>query len=149
METVQTQPQPQEAPGTPPQEQPVPVLRRSTDDRVVAGVAGGLGRYLGIDPVLIRIAFVLLTVFGGSGVLLYIVGVLAIPEERSGDAVGRAAPGTQWPQSQTMGLVIGAILVGIGGVTLLSRIVPSYDQFLGPVLLIGAGIAVIAVGGRR
>ena len=149
METVQTQQQPPEAPGAPPPAPPVAVLRRSIDDRVIAGVAGGLGRYLGVDPVIIRIAFVLLTVFGGSGVLLYIVGMIAIPEERSGETVGRATPGTPWPQGQSLALVIGAVLVAIGGLTLLSRFVPSYDQFVGPVLLIGAGIAVIAVGGRR
>ena len=40
------------------------VLRRSRDDKVIAGVAGGLGRYLGVDPVIIRVAFVVLAVSG-------------------------------------------------------------------------------------
>jgi phage shock protein C len=45
------------------------LLRRSRDDRVIAGVCGGLGRYLQVDPVLLRIALVILTVSGGLGVL--------------------------------------------------------------------------------
>jgi phage shock protein C len=49
------------------------LLRRSREDRVIAGVCGGLGRYLEVDPVLLRIALVILTVSGGLGVLLYLV----------------------------------------------------------------------------
>lgn len=58
-----------------------PPLRRKRDDKVVAGVCSGLGEYLGIDPVWLRIAFVALTFGGGSGVLLYFIAMLAIPEE--------------------------------------------------------------------
>jgi phage shock protein C len=56
-------------------------LTRSTSDRMLAGVAGGLANYLGLDPTILRIAFVVLTVFGGSGVILYIVFWLLMPEE--------------------------------------------------------------------
>lgn len=56
-------------------------LRRSRDDKVLAGVCGGLGKYLGVDPVWLRIAFVALALGGGSGLLLYFIAVLAIPEE--------------------------------------------------------------------
>jgi len=48
---------------------------------VVGGVAGGVARTLGIDPILIRVAFVVLTIFGGSGILLYLAGWLFIPED--------------------------------------------------------------------
>jgi len=54
-------------------------LYRSRDHRVVAGVAGGLATYLGIDPALIRLAFVLLTIFNGLGLLLYLVLWLIVP----------------------------------------------------------------------
>jgi phage shock protein PspC (stress-responsive transcriptional regulator) len=56
-------------------------LMRS-EDRMVAGVAGGLGDYLGIDPTLVRILFVLLTLLGGGGlgILLYIVLWIIMPE---------------------------------------------------------------------
>lgn len=56
-------------------------LYRSRTDRQLTGVCGGLGAYLGIDPTLIRIAFVLLTLFGGPGLLLYIILALIVPEE--------------------------------------------------------------------
>ena len=64
-------------------------LTRSTDDKVVSGLAGGLGRYFGIDPVVFRIAFVVLTLAGGSGSLLYLVGWLMIPDDAGGNALKR------------------------------------------------------------
>src|SRR5215470_12317309 len=58
-------------------------IRRSKADRRVAGVAGGLGRHLDIDPVILRVAFVVLTFFGGVGLLLYIALWLLLPEDGS------------------------------------------------------------------
>lgn len=68
-------------PPPPPYGPPVRRLRRSKQRRVVAGVASGLGDYTGIDPVLIRVLFAVLTVFGGAGILLYVVGWLFLPED--------------------------------------------------------------------
>lgn len=56
-------------------------LFRSETNRVIAGVAGGLGEYFGIDPILIRLILVLTTIFGGSGILIYIVLWIIIPNE--------------------------------------------------------------------
>jgi phage shock protein PspC (stress-responsive transcriptional regulator) len=56
-------------------------IRRSRSDRRVAGVAGGLGRHLDIDPVILRVAFVVLTFFGGVGLLLYVALWLLLPED--------------------------------------------------------------------
>lgn len=57
-------------------------LFRSRDDRMLAGVAGGLARYLDVDATLVRIAFVVLTVVGGgAGVPLYLAAWLLIPED--------------------------------------------------------------------
>jgi phage shock protein PspC (stress-responsive transcriptional regulator) len=56
-------------------------IHRSREDRIVSGLSGGLGRYLNIDPVIVRILFVVLTLFGGSGILLYLIGWVAIPDE--------------------------------------------------------------------
>ena len=64
------------------------VLRRSKSDRVIAGVCAGLGRYLGIDPVLIRIGFVVALLLFGFGPLLYLILWLVVPEERPGDNTG-------------------------------------------------------------
>src|SRR5437773_1738020 len=57
------------------------LLRRRTTDRVLGGVAGGLGDYFNVDPLLIRIAFVGLMLFGGAGLVLYVVAWLLIPAE--------------------------------------------------------------------
>ena len=60
-------------------------LYRSRTDQMIAGVCGGLGEYLGIDPTLIRLAFVLLLLFGiGSGRLVYLVMMLLVPLEPEG-----------------------------------------------------------------
>jgi phage shock protein PspC (stress-responsive transcriptional regulator) len=58
-------------------------LRRSYEDRMVTGVAAGVGHYLGVDVSLVRIAFVVLTLVGGAGIPLYLAGLLLIPEEGS------------------------------------------------------------------
>lgn len=52
---------------------------RDEDEAVIGGVAAGLGHYFGIDPVIIRVIFVLMFVLGGSGVLLYIILWIVIP----------------------------------------------------------------------
>jgi phage shock protein PspC (stress-responsive transcriptional regulator) len=56
-------------------------LARSSQRKVIAGVAGGLGEYTGIDPVLFRVLFAVLTLFGGSGILLYVVAWLFMPAD--------------------------------------------------------------------
>lgn len=59
------------------------ILHRSSTNRVLAGVAGGLGEYFDIDPTIIRIVFIILTVFGGSGILIYLVLWLVMPGDSS------------------------------------------------------------------
>jgi len=66
------------------------LLRRSYTDRMLAGVAGGLARYFGVDATIVRIAFVVLTVFGGAGIPLYLAGLLLIPEEGSDQSIAGA-----------------------------------------------------------
>jgi len=58
-------------------------LYRSETNKVIAGVCGGLGDYFNIDPTIIRIIFVIITIFGGSGILIYIILWLIIPSESS------------------------------------------------------------------
>jgi phage shock protein PspC (stress-responsive transcriptional regulator) len=77
----QTQHRDQQAPFRPGPERVA--LRRSYEDRMVTGVAAGVGHYLGVDVSLVRIAFVVLTLVGGAGIPLYLAGLLLIPEEGS------------------------------------------------------------------
>jgi phage shock protein PspC (stress-responsive transcriptional regulator) len=62
-------------------------LRRPAQDSVVAGVAAGLARYLGVDVMIIRIAFVVMIIVGGAGIPLYLAGLLLIPEEGSDQSI--------------------------------------------------------------
>jgi len=128
-----------------PSSAPTRVLRRSSEDRVIAGVCGGLGRYLGVEPILLRIAFVVLAVAGGSGVLLYVVAVLLIPSERPGDHVGpfRTVPGA------TGRILAGTALIALGTILLLDRVFPWFGRVVGPINLIAIGVAVLVWGTRR
>ena len=54
-------------------------LRRSSRDRMLAGVSGGIGEYFDIDPVLVRIGFVAATLFAGTGLILYPIAWLVVP----------------------------------------------------------------------
>lgn len=71
----------EQAPPTPPPPPPAPPLLRPRHDRAFRGVAAAVGRSTGTDPVLWRVLFVVLAVFGGSGIVLYLAGWLLIPEE--------------------------------------------------------------------
>jgi phage shock protein PspC (stress-responsive transcriptional regulator) len=116
-------------------------IRRSRADRRVAGVAGGLGRHLDIDPLILRVAFVVLTFFGGVGLLLYIALWLLLPED-----------GSDWAKikldrrSRTVALVI------VGAIALLLLLGHSWwghdATFLFLVLVLGA-IVLVTLMPRR
>lgn len=55
-------------------------IRRSMDNKVIAGVCGGLGEYLNIDPIILRLLFVLAFLFALSGGLIYIISWIIIPD---------------------------------------------------------------------
>jgi phage shock protein C len=136
---------------SPPAPEPPPaaggrrVVRRSRDERVVAGVCGGIGRYLGIDPVLLRIAFVILALANGLGLIAYVVAWVVIPEERPGQ------PPAPVPETrrETGRLVLGGALVVLGLVLLLDRLVPALDELFWPLAVVAVGVAVMLVGLRR
>lgn len=54
-------------------------LYRSRDDKVIAGVCGGIAKYFNIDPVLVRVLWVVLTLMGAAGVLLYLILWAVVP----------------------------------------------------------------------
>jgi phage shock protein PspC (stress-responsive transcriptional regulator) len=65
-------------------------LRRSTDDRMLAGVAGGIARYLNVDATLVRIGIVALTLLTGAGAALYIAAWLLVPADGEDQSVAAA-----------------------------------------------------------
>ncbi|MGI5212081.1 PspC domain-containing protein [Plantactinospora sp. CA-290183] len=79
---------------THPNQAPYKQLRRPTTDRMIAGVASGLGRYLNVDPTLVRVLFVgFAVVTGGLGLLAYPVMWFLMPEE--------PADAPAWPHAAT------------------------------------------------
>ncbi len=70
-------------------------LRRSGSDRYIAGVAGGLGRHLDIDPTVVRVVLVVLTFFGGAGLMLYGALWLFVPEDGRDRAPLQLGPETR------------------------------------------------------
>jgi phage shock protein C len=57
-------------------------LCRSRNERMLAGVCGGIADYFNVDPTIVRLAFVLLALAGGPGLIFYIILALIIPEEQ-------------------------------------------------------------------
>jgi phage shock protein C len=83
-EPTSTEPGPPD-PGTPPPAEQR--LHRCREGRMLAGVAAGIADYLGVDPTLVRIGFVALSLLGGLAVPLYLAGWLVIPDEDGGPSV--------------------------------------------------------------
>jgi phage shock protein PspC (stress-responsive transcriptional regulator) len=118
-------------------------LARSTDDHMVAGVAGGLGRYFGLDPVLFRIAFGISIFFGGIGLLAYIALVAFLPHDD-----GRPS----WIEGRSrVTTIVATICLAIAAISIAGP--PAF--VLGPGLLCLAILGLLAVllyrafGGER
>jgi phage shock protein PspC (stress-responsive transcriptional regulator) len=128
----QTEPKdPLPGPGFSPS--PARRLTRSTSDKHVAGVAGGLGQYFGIDPIIFRIAFAAAALVSGVGIVAYIALTAFLPSDRGE---------TAWIEGRsrvTSVLLIGALC--IAGLTMLAP--PAF--FFGPGLLGVAAVTALAL----
>lgn len=139
-------------------------IYRSRTDVVIGGVAAGIANSLNIDPVIVRLIFVLLLIFGGSGLLLYIILWIVLPEERFNQAQSysensrnmetepktnpeqekRATPNVPPKQKNDGNLIAGIILIALGAIFLLERWVRWIDfADLWPLILVVAGIVLI------
>jgi phage shock protein PspC (stress-responsive transcriptional regulator) len=100
-------------------------LERSRSDRMLAGVSGGLARYFEIHPAIFRVGFVVLTLLGGAGLLIYAAAALVMPDEGKADSVASAALRNRrdrpWP-------LIGLGLLAVAGAILLSRATLWFDS---------------------
>ncbi len=113
-------------------------LRRSTSDRYIAGVAGGLGRHFDIDPTIVRVVLAVLTLFGGAGLLVYGAVWLFVPE----DGQDRAPI--------EVGTEVRRIILIVAGVIALSIVfgTPFFGNSWGngfPVPLLVIGLVVLAL----
>ena len=118
----------------PPDPPPVPRrLTRSSSDKVLAGVAGGLGRYFDIDPIIFRIGFVVLTIAGGAGVLAYLAAWVLVPED--------PVPGQAPTDRSRAATIAGAAVLALAAIVLLGHGV----FFLAPPLIAIGVIAIVGV----
>ena len=117
-------------------------IRRSTTDRKVAGVAGGLGRHLDVDPLVLRVAFVVLAFFGGAGLIVYAAGWLLVPEDDGSEAVVRL-------EDRTRGVVLAVIGV-VAGVSIVAELAGgAWGPFWFPWQLVVIGVVAVVLLSRR
>lgn len=141
-------------------------IYRSRTDRMIGGVAGGLAEYLRVDPVLIRLLFVLFA-FVAAGVVVYIVAWIIIPErplpEEAVEAAQKAAEaaisattptavgdrphGAVWQAR----VIVGSILILMGSIFLADNIFPSFNfhAYFWPIGFIALGGVLILHETRR
>jgi phage shock protein PspC (stress-responsive transcriptional regulator) len=132
--TPEQEPPTHEARRTPPQ---TPRLVRSRRDRWIAGVCGGLAEHFRIDPIIVRVAAVALVFAGGAGLLLYLAGVLLLPE---GDAPVAGEEATAADGRGRAATVAGAVALVVALVVLLPG-----GIFFGAVLIPLAVLALAAL----
>ena len=152
-------------------------LFRSSDDRLLAGVAGGLADLWDVDPSLVRIVWLILVpLTGGFALIAYVVMAFVVPEEEdlpaaSANVEDPAVPPQDWRSARqaaraarraargerfggtgtgTVGVLIGALLVVAGVYFLVREYIPDLDlNWLWPVALIALGIVVLLSAFRR
>ncbi|GMQ98377.1 MAG: hypothetical protein BMS9Abin17_0886 [Acidimicrobiia bacterium] len=95
-------------------------VTRSVDDKIIAGVCGGLAEQFGINAWWFRWSFIILTFFGFAGVFLYVLSWILIPKETDDDSV--AAGWMEGLDFTDVGTIFGVVLIGIAGVIVLNRI---------------------------
>lgn len=117
-------------------------LERPASGRILAGVAAGLGRYFDLSPAFFRLGFVVLTLLGGSGVLLYLAALLIIPEEGKQNSI--AADVLEKRREKPSRVVVLGI-VGIALFVLISRSAFWPAAGAGWVIVLIAGLVILWV----
>jgi phage shock protein C len=132
-------------------------LYRCRDNRILAGVAGGVAEYFDLDPSLVRILFFISMFFGGIGLLLYIGMAIIVPlEPISADAAAEATALPEGHRHATRGsgrwtTLVGLGLILFGSLALIERFLPALDveHFVVPAVMIGIGAFLVASAVRR
>ncbi len=120
-------------------------LRRSRRDRVLGGVCGGIGRYLDVDPVLLRVAAVALALSGGVGVLAYVIAWVVLPDSDTEEPERSAPPAGR----HSVAIAVGAALVGLGVLLLVRQWIPWFGaELFWPLLVVAVGALVLTTARR-
>jgi len=139
---------------------------RSTSDRKIGGVAAGLAEYFVMDPLLVRLIFVVLALAGGGGVLIYLILWIVSPEKpfNSNATLNSTPMENQEPQQQEAtkpphpehrhkgSLIGGLVLITVGALFLVDEFIPRVDfGDLWPIILIviGVGLLINTVTGKK
>jgi phage shock protein PspC (stress-responsive transcriptional regulator) len=121
-------------------------LERSSSRRILAGVAAGLGDYFDLNPAFFRIGFVVLTLLGGAGVLVYLAAVLVMPEQGKERSIAEQVLAERrdrpWP-------LVGLGLAGVALIVLISRATVWPAAGAGWLLVLAAGLAVVWASRRE
>jgi phage shock protein PspC (stress-responsive transcriptional regulator) len=115
-------------------------LERSTSDRKLTGVAGGLGRYFDLNPNFFRLGFVVLTLLGGAGILIYLVAAFVMPDEGKEKSIAEQVLDDRrdrpWP-------LVGLAIAGVAIVVLLSHATVWPAAGAGWILVLFVGLAIL------
>jgi len=113
-------------------------LYKSRSDKIFDGVCGGIGQYFSIDPVLIRLLWILMVLFGGTGVLAYIVAMIIIPREPESTQQLEEASEEIEPEYSFSQKFWGGLLIIVGIFLLIGVLGPVGGLFAGAALLMGS-----------
>ena len=122
-----------------------PRLARHEDGKVIAGVAAGVADHLGVDRNLVRVAFVVLGVLSGFGIVAYVAGWVLLPVDDEPVLSGAAQAGRTWDWVQAG--AIGAIVLGL--LLLLEPIGLWLPREVAIPVALGAGGLALLVGRSR
>jgi phage shock protein C len=137
-------------------------LYRSRNNRVIAGVAAGIADYFDIDPIIVRLLFVVLAIGQGSGVLAYIIGWIIIPEESVSEGESKksvsAAPTEEKTKTNLAPLsqsteeegekpryYLGVVFILIGAILVIQNVFGfNIWRLIVPLVLVCIGLSIIA-----
>lgn len=129
-------------------------LYRSSSDKMIAGICGGLGRYFSVDATIVRLVFLLLLFLGGGGFLLYLILWVIVPEEQQAGAAPQEviqANTQDLAQSAARNgpLIFAVLLIFLGAWFLLQNLLHIDLGQLWPVILIVVGLALLIPALRK
>jgi len=117
-------------------------LFRANSDRVIGGVCGGLGDYLNVDPVILRIIWLAAILIGGTGILAYLIAWILIPVSPEGHQTQYESKGRSTGGSRILGGVIIILAIILLGVQL--QYIPYFPwEWIWPIGLIALGFALL------
>jgi len=123
-------------------------LHKSTKDKIISGVCGGLGEYFRVDSSIIRIIWAIAAFAYGTGILLYIIAAIILPSEDYEKVEGDNKSENILNADNSK--LIGIVLIISGVLFLLRQFTPFLDsKYVWPVILIVLGLFIIVKGGSR